>query len=222
MILWGSTIDPAKAQEYQVLQDEADAALPPHESPLPSPTTALATKTKTHGKPTAHLPSNHSSAPGENTNATFPGQQEGAAVPSGTSSPTADEGWFSDMSNLVKNQGWFFGAIGAVAIFGLAAGLYFWRRRVRRLRDYTTLSAEDSVPMSGVRSGRVGTGPRTKELYDAFGEVSEDEDDDDADEQTRLRPGFQDEPRGAVVRPPQYRDEPEAGSSHSRRAGSES
>ncbi|KAJ7510200.1 peptidase S8/S53 domain-containing protein [Mycena galericulata] len=221
MVFWGSAIDPSKATEYVVPHDDADTVLPPPDTPRPSPTTSAATSTKQHAKPTAHLPGDHGDAPGENTNATFPGGQEDTTIPSASpsptssSTPTADEGWFSDMSNLLKSQAWFFGAVGAVAVFGIAAGIYFWRRRVR-LRNYSTLPAGDELPMSGVRSGRL-SGGRTKELYDAFGEVSDD-DDDDADEQTHLRSGYGDEARG---RPSQYRDEPDVGS-HSRAGGAAS
>ncbi|KAJ7721572.1 peptidase S8/S53 domain-containing protein [Mycena maculata] len=212
MVFWGSAIDPSKATLYEVPHDDADTVLPPPDAPHPSPTMSAATSTKQYAKPTAHLPGDHGDAPGENTNVTFPGQEDTtvpSASPSPTSSstPTADEGWFSDMSNLLKSQAWFFGAVGAVAIFGIAAGIYFWRRRILPLRNYSTLPEGDVLPMSSVRSGRLNGGGRTKELYDAFGEVSED-DDDDADEQTRLRVGYPDEPRG---RPSQYRDDPEVG-----------
>ncbi|KAJ7085743.1 peptidase S8/S53 domain-containing protein [Mycena belliarum] len=223
MILWGSSIDPSKATLYEVPLDDADVVLPPHETPPPSPTSSAAISTKQHAKPTAHLPGDHGDAPGENTNATFPGQAD-TTIPSpspslaASSTPTADEGWFSDMSNLVKSQAWFFGAVGAVAVFGIAAGVYFWRRRVQqRLRNYSTLPEGDELPMSGVRGGRLSGGPRTKELYDAFGEVSEDEE-DDADEQTRLRAGYDDDAPAGVARgpPSQYRDDPEIGGSHPR------
>ncbi|KAJ7256538.1 kex protein [Mycena haematopus] len=234
MMFWGSAVDPTKTTLFEVPLDEVEIMLPPHESPPappPSSSMVVPTTTKQHAKPTAHLPGDHGDAPGENTNATFPGQQEdttnttNSSVPSGSSTPTADEGWFSDMSNLLKSQAWFFGALGAVAVFGLAAGLYFWRRRVqaRRLRDYSSLPEGDELPMSGVRGGRLaGGGGRTKELYDAFGEVSDGEE-DDADEQTRLRSGYEDDNRAGGSRG-QYRDEPgtEGGASHSRAGGAAS
>jgi kexin len=219
MVFWGSAVDPTKTTLFEVPLDEVDVVLPPHESPPPPPpSSSMASPTSTErGRPTAHLPGDHGEAPGENTNATFPGSEDAAVSPfpspspSGTSTPTADEGWFSDMSNLVKSQAWFFGAVGAVAVFGLGLGVYFWRRRVqaRRLRDYSSLPEGDELPMSGVRGGRLagGGGPRTKELYDAFGEVSDGEE-EDADEQTRLRSGYEDEHRAGGSRG-QYRDEPE-------------
>ena len=100
-------------------------------------------------------------------------------TPEPTSTPTPDEGWFSDLSNLVSNQVWFFVAIGAVLLFAAGAGIFFWRRAVRRRqRDNYTSLRDDEVAL-----GRVGGAPRgaprtTKELYDAFGEVSDDDDDD--------------------------------------------
>ncbi|KAF7327776.1 PHOMO B domain-containing protein [Mycena kentingensis (nom. inval.)] len=230
MMLWGEALDASKATAlFEVPHDEDDKLLPPVESARPSPT--ISASTKQHSKPTAHLPGDHGDAPGENSNATFP-DNSGAVIPSSapssSSTPTADEGWFSDMSNLVKNQVWFFGALGAVAIFGAAAGFYFWRRsRARRLSEYGPLPGGDELPMSGMRSERLSSGgprsARTKELYDAFGEVSDD--DDDADEQTRLTTGggYQDVPRAAgsnsrvALGENVYRDNPEP-----RRSGSTS
>ena len=137
--------------------------------------------------------------------------------------PTADEGWFSDMSSLVSNQKWVFGAAGIVILFGILAGIFLCRRvsqRRRAARQYSALPGDDvalgTMPHSSRRT------PRTKELYDAFGE----HEDDDADETTGLRgvspggaapglgfhEGFLDDedpntPRTAPT--PAYRDEPE-------------
>ncbi|KAF7322439.1 PHOMO B domain-containing protein [Mycena chlorophos] len=228
MIFWGSAIDASKATAlFEVPHDEDDVALPPHETPRPSPTATVATTTKQHAKPTEHLPSDHVSAPGQTPT---PGNDDialssaapsASGTPTASSVPTADEGWFSDMSNLVKNQAWFFVALGAVVIFGAATAFFFWRRaRARRLSEYASLPVGDDLPMSGLGGARLSSGgaTRTKELYDAFGEVSDDEDDDDADEQTRLNAGggrgYHDDPRrGSATRlnEAQYRDEPELG-----------
>ncbi|KAI0077117.1 hypothetical protein K474DRAFT_1662048 [Panus rudis PR-1116 ss-1] len=180
MTLWGSVIDESKVKEYDI--PVLDQTLPPlldhHDSP------ATPTTTKAHPKPTEHLPPDHGAAEGEAHKPAFPGSskpEDAVENPSGTLTPTPDEGWFSDLSNLVTNQAWFFIAIGAVVIFGVAVGIFFWRRAVQRRRlQYSSLPG-DEMAMSSV-SGR----PRTKELYDAFGEVSDDE---DADESTGLRPG---------------------------------
>ncbi|KAJ7074135.1 peptidase S8/S53 domain-containing protein [Mycena amicta] len=201
MVFWGSAVDSSKATAlFEVPHDEDDVALPPHDSPRPSPTKSAATSTKQYAKPTAHLPGDHGTAPGENSNATFPDNAavvssaapSASGTPTASSTPTADEGWFSDMSNLVRNQVWFFA-------------------RERRRNDYASLPAGDELPMSGLGGRLSSGGARTKELYDAFGEVSDDED-EDADEETRLnaRSGYQDVPRATSRSPEtQYRDEPE-------------
>ncbi|KAF5386242.1 hypothetical protein D9615_002653 [Tricholomella constricta] len=134
----------------------------------------------TRSKPTSHLPGDHGDAPGKNTSPAFP---------SDTLHPTPDVGWFPSLSNLVSSQKWFFGAIGAVALFGISMGIFFWHRRKARLANYTTLPAGDDMSMSalaGNRSGVVsGSSRPTGELYDAFREVSDD--DKDNDEGTAVR-----------------------------------
>ncbi|OBZ65694.1 Protease KEX1 [Grifola frondosa] len=111
---------------------------------------------------------------------------------------------------------------GAVVLFGVGAGIFFWRCAVARKRaHYASLPAGDDVAMSSIRVGSRG-GQRTKELYDAFGEVSDDE---DADESTTLRPqgrtpvvedgfhsGFLDDDEPSTANSPpgsRYRDDPE-------------
>ncbi|KAG2065412.1 subtilisin-like protein [Suillus decipiens] len=171
-MFWGSTIDPTLSITY---------VLPVSEYQLPSTANdAVHTPTSTSGKfypkPTSGLPDDHGTAEGEANKPAFPSPSVPATA---TMTPTPDEGWFSDLSNLVSNQKWFFGAISAVVLFGVGAGVFFWRRRVKH-RAYAALNAGDELHMSSVsRQGR----PRAKELYDAFGEVSDDE---DADEETRL------------------------------------
>lgn len=137
--------------------------------------------------------------------------------------PTPDEGWFSDMSNLVSNSKWFFAAISAVVVFAVGTGIFFWRRRAKRRAAYSSL-ADGDLPMGSVSRGGERPRPRAKELYDAFGEVSDD--DEDADEQTMLHPGRSfddhqeaglgfhseflndDDPASAEPRP-RYRDDPQ-------------
>ncbi|KAF8077757.1 peptidase S8/S53 domain-containing protein [Lyophyllum atratum] len=228
MKFWGSTIDPSKARKYKV--PLVENVLPVHiDSPVPPPTP---TTTKVLSKPTAHLPDDHGTAPGENTNPAF--SSAAPAGPTGTPHPTADEGWFPGLSNLVSSQKWFFGSAGAVALFGIGMGVFFWSQRKTRLANYTTLPAGDDLSMSalatGHRSGGVTGGNRTtRELYDAFGEVSDDEDTDEgtalrgAHPQDRVSKGLgfhsgfldDDEPSTAGGGPtPIYRDEP--GPSHER------
>lgn len=235
MTLWGSVVDPQQAKIMEVpLIEGTLPPLFPAESDEPTATAPVIASTKTIVKPTAHLPTDHVDAPGETHKPAFPGgddsehetkpvEDEAAAggaesAPSATatSTPTADEGWFSDMSNLMTNQVWFFVALGAVVLFGAGAGLFFWRRSVRRRKNYTSLPAGDEMAM-GPTGRSVST--RSKELYAAFDE----EDDEDADEETSLQrvpeqspvglgyhAGFldDDDPASAGGRPTRYKDEP--------------
>ncbi|KAH9945793.1 peptidase S8/S53 domain-containing protein [Epithele typhae] len=219
--IWGSVADEVKSHKsYVVPTDEHDEILPPppktvadHDHATTTTGTAqstevlattTATNTKTLVRPTEHLPTDHGHSEGENTKPAFTsdkavatGAQDLETSPSASVTPTPDEGWL--------------------------AGLFFWRRAVLRKRraNYTSLRGDDEVAMGSVT--RSSTGGRTKELYDAFGEVS---DDDEVDEETALRPhsispplptglhtGFLDDddpPTAGSQRATRYRDEPES------------
>ena len=182
MSLWGSVIDPAKAKEYIV--PHVEHTLPPDpEAEDPD----LPVTTKVHPKPTDHLPGDHGQAEGEATKPAFPQHTSTStsttSTSTGTMVPTVDEGLTSQLSNLFGQRGWIFGAGAVVILFGAGVGFFFWRRAVRRRQNYTSLPS-DEVAMSSIRRGPAG---RTRELYDAFGEVSEDE--GDVDERTGLRGG---------------------------------
>ena len=221
-MFWGTTIDPSKARKYDL--PLVDNILPVH---IESPPTATPTTTKVLTKPTAHLPGDHGTAPGENTNPAFPSAQPGATA-TATPAPTADEGWFPSLSNLMSNQKWFFGAVGIVSLFGIGMAVFFWRRRMARLANYSSLPAGDEMSMSALmtsyRSGApAGTSRPTRELYDAFGEVSDDDDEHYGDERQPLRevssgagfqPEFLDEDHEArepsAAGTGRYRDDPES------------
>jgi kexin len=189
MSLWGSVIDPAEAKEYIVPQVEH--TLPPdYEAENPD----LSTTTKILPKPTDHLPGDHDQAEGEATKPAFsqptklPEPTTGTPTSTtptatGTMVPTVDEGLTSPLSNLFGEKGWIFGAGAVVLLFGIGVGIFFWRRAARRRQNYTSLPGEE-VAMGTMRQG---PGGRTRELYDAFGEVSDDE--DDVDESTGLHTG---------------------------------
>ena len=92
-------------------------------------------------------------------------------------------------------------------------------------QHYTTLPAGDDVAMSSIGGGGgAAGGQRTRELYDAFGEVSDDEE-FEGDPQLHARgpsPGvnlhagfLDDEPSTAGVTPAPYRDEPDPASDQS-------
>ncbi|RDX56377.1 hypothetical protein OH76DRAFT_1395493 [Lentinus brumalis] len=247
MSLWGSVLDPGKDIPVYVVPTEEDVLPPTPTSTTDGTSTSTSASSKTIPRPTEHLPGDHGDSEGEKTKPAFtttagaPSSTDSekpvedtaesasaSASPSATIVPTPDEGWFSDLSVLVTNQMWFFVAIGAVVLFGISAGLFFWRRAVMRKRrsNYSSLRGDDDVAMGSVgRTSGGSRGPqRTKELYDAFGEVSDDE---DADEETALRPhsispglatglhsGFleDDDPPtgGSGGRQTRYRDEPES------------
>lgn len=190
MVLWGSAIDPAKTTKFEILN--TPNIFPPKDSP-PNPI-ASTTATKSHPRPTSHLPDDHGIAEGDNQKPAFSSVSGSATA---TAKPTGiealDEGWFSDMSKLISSQKWFFGAITVVLLFGIGAGVFFWRRHLARRAAYTSLAETEEVNMGTLRGGQSGSRlrdgtrtARTKQLYDAFGEVSDDE---DADEHTGLRAG---------------------------------
>jgi len=199
MSLWGSVIDPAKAKEYIVPQIEH--TLPPdHEAENPDSSTT----TKVLPKPTDHLPGDHDQAEGEATKPAFsqptktPENSTNTSTSTtstsiGTTVPTMDQGLTSQLSNLFGEQGWIFGAGAVVLLFAVGVGIFFWRRSVRRRQNYTSLPG-DEVAMSSIRHGPSG---RTRELYDAFGEVSDEgEDEDEVDERTVLHSDH--DPRGGL------------------------
>ncbi|GBE81896.1 Protease KEX1 [Sparassis crispa] len=230
MSLWGSVVDPSKGiKVYEV--PLIDSLLPPLQDDAPTSTIPVPTPTsKTHSKPTDHLPGDHGQSEGEASKPAFPGSQQTSSKPAddiamptvsatATATPTPDEGWFADLSNLVTNQIWFFIALGAVAIFGLGVGVYFWRRAVRRRANYTSLPVSDDVAMDSIPGVNRSRGSqRTKELYDAFGEVSDDEE----EEQPNIRAhepspgnfhtGFLDDEDPSTaggITPARYKDEPD-------------
>jgi kexin len=210
MALWGSTIDPAKAKNYEV--PVIENRLPPIDAsesiPVPSP----ASSTKQHTKPTAHLPGDHGVVTGENTKPAFATATSAAAEATPTASPpavsgTPDVGWFSDLGKLVQNQKWFFGALAVVSMFGISAGIFFWRRRSKRLANYSSLRNDEDVGMSALGSSM--SEPRTtRELYDAFGEVSDEDDDETTALRQPVEAEFLDDEASAIGASA-YRDVPE-------------
>jgi hypothetical protein len=69
--------------------------------------------------------------------------------------------------------------------------------RRRRAGRYSALPGNEDLALGTLPRGGRGGGPRTKELYDAFGEQGEDDDDDEPDENTALRAASPS--RGAAV-----------------------
>ncbi|KDQ17908.1 hypothetical protein BOTBODRAFT_171611 [Botryobasidium botryosum FD-172 SS1] len=211
MTLWGSVIDPSKAEQWtfptsSTAPPEPEATAPPSESATAAPGASVAptpavdveesassgaTPTKQYSKPTDHLPPDHGEAEGESHLPTFGNGTN--ATPSPSISSTPDEGYFSHMSDLLGSQTWLFVALGGVVLFGVGAGVLLWRRRVRRRGRgrYSTVADGDDMPMgamdpAGARLlSRSGGAARTKELYDAFGELDDDDSDMEDEEMGR-------------------------------------
>lgn len=177
MIFWGSTIDPSRAVQFD-LQPSDEYLLPPKEVPPPALPPAATTTQTLHT----------STATATQTNEAVALTTTATAGATGTSIPTADEGWFPSMSKLVTSQKWFFAALGAVAVFGLGIGAFLWKRRMSRVSGashYSALAGEE-VSMTARGGGALTGGTRTtRDLYDAFGELSDD-DDEYGDESTAL------------------------------------
>ncbi|KAG8809361.1 pheromone processing endoprotease [Serendipita sp. 399] len=205
MIMWGSSTDPDYAEKYELADDPNEGHnLPPHPA-------ASATTSRQHTKPTALLPEDHASQPGEATRPAFPTDdaKQGSATNTPTSLPNApDEGVFTHMYDLMANQLWLVGAFGVVIVFGAGAGWFLWNRRRKAKRSkaaYAPLAGGsgggDTMAMRSMAGGsggagsggpqaRGGSGERsaggTRELYDAFGVGSDDDDEDEVDEHSAL------------------------------------
>ncbi|CEH15607.1 probable kex2-endoproteinase of late golgi compartment [Ceraceosorus bombacis] len=213
--LWGQVIDPAKAKAWNFPEDSIEF----HETLEAAPTTTTVYQpggaASQRPKPTDHLPPDHGSRPGESdhdfTNS-GPGQ----------SSPEADTGYLAGLKN---RSSWLFIAGGVVLIFAgsLAAFFIIRRRRQRRFGPdaaaaYEFVPGEEDEEMAmsamggsaGATGGRGGRRARAKELYDAFGEATDDEDEGEEDALVK---------RGA--RPGQYKDEPDTPTVREHKEGEE-
>jgi len=188
MTMWGSAVDASLAEKFE-LPDDPDAE---HHLPsLVSPTGV----SNHHPKPTSHLPDDHGEQPGE---ATRPAFQTG--VPT-TIPDAAQKGFFTNMYKLVSKQLWIIGAFGVVVI-GAAAGIFLYlRRRTARIAggSYAPIPGGDIMTMrtlaehggpvlsgSGVPGAEERAAGGARELYEAFGIGSDEE---DADERSPLTGG---------------------------------
>ena len=186
---WGSAVDASKAFPWSK-RPKADEDLPDpifedDPSAMTSTTTTTTTTTtieasttKQYTKPTDHLPSDHDEAEGESHKPAFPGTGPNVtvsatgALPSMT--PTPDEGYFQNMTDLLSNSTWLFVGVGVIAALAMGGGWFFYRRR---RRGYTSVQGDDEMAMSSMRGGG---GEGTRKLYDALAEASDDEEDERA------------------------------------------
>lgn len=209
MALWGSAIDPAKAQKF--LEPVIDNALPETNKPAQPVHGSNATSTAEPSKPTSHTPTSTSTA----TETLSSG-----AVGKPMQQDDASEAWYGHMAGLFVAQKWYFAALGAVFAFAVGTIVFFWRRRVarQRLANYTSLAADD-INMDVIAQNTVmaGQGPG-RALYDAFAEPSSDDlpghnpVDPPGARGLGFHSGFldDDEPSAGL---PKYQDEPEVRSS---------
>ena len=192
MSLWGASIDPAKAVPWNFPEDSIEY----HEKLPAAPETTVVklppsyTSSAQLKKPTAHLPSDHGSAEGE-SHVDF--TNHNGSVPISVQ-PEADTGY---IQGLKKNSTWVIVAGGLVVIFAGSLAAFFVMRKRKMGRGsgggggghgggggYESLANDEEVAMGelddeGRGSSRRGEkSRRTKELYDAFAEGSDDEDDD--------------------------------------------
>ncbi|CDS01358.1 probable KEX2-endoproteinase of late golgi compartment [Sporisorium scitamineum] len=195
MSLWGASIDASKAVAWNFPEDSVEY----HEKLPAAPETTIIklppsyTSSAQLKKPTDHLPSDHGSAAGE-SHVDF--TNHNGSVPIAVQ-PEADTGY---ISGLKKNSTWVVVAGGLVVIFAGSLAAFFVMRKRKMSRGlgggggrrgdrggYESLANDEEVAMGeldddGRRSSRRGNGEksrRTKELYDAFAEGSDDEDVDD-------------------------------------------
>ncbi|KAF8077756.1 peptidase S8/S53 domain-containing protein [Lyophyllum atratum] len=155
MKFWGTTIDPSKAEKYEL--PVVDNVLPPVSDPY-RPAVDAPTITKQHSKPTAYLPAQGQTKIASSTSS--------SSTPAPTKTPAVtpisekDDGFLADMSRVVSSHKTFFGGVGAVSLIGLVAGAIFFRQRQERLRkNYTSLSG-DAHAMTEL-GGTYGPEPET-------------------------------------------------------------
>jgi len=230
MAFWGSAIDPSKATKF--VEPVIDNALPPADFP-PRPVPNDEPSTTVHAKPTDHLPDDHGQATGENSLPSYPKPTDGTKPrpppkQDDTKEDAPSKAWYDHMASLVAAQKWFFGALGAVTIFGVAALIYFWRRRLTLQRDQYTSLAADDISMNALGGGAAapaaGGTRTTRALYDAFGASTSGDDLPAREPQPRsnvnvnpptgralgFHSGFLDDDEPSAGLTPKYRDEPDS------------
>lgn len=170
LALWGSSIDPALAKPYQLpVESDYDEPAEPVETEVeeaaPSTTTvpvvAIGTTqtqpTKTHVKPTAHLPGDHGDVTGEAHSSFADGYHTPAPTETGAAAAASGEpeqlddvqgsylvpsetavsdslydatpGYLAGISGLVGSTTWLFVAAGTIIVFIAGATAFFLLRK---------------------------------------------------------------------------------------------
>ena len=208
--LWGEAIDESKAVPYSLpVTDEGeetgdgeeDSDTATSTKPATEPTATTEAATKVLPKPTANLPSDHAAAPGLSAkpglaDPVLPTDAITAADPIG-SQATPDEGTFDGIERL-QSSTWVYGALGFIALAGLSGTAFFFLRNRRRRGSF---GAGDERGQYGVLGGGGGDeglsmgilgrgkrqrdGAKASELYDAFGDGTDSENDFDGGDDRR-------------------------------------
>jgi kexin len=204
--LWGSTIDSSKVKQWTVPKlSNVFPPLHPDEAELHPVASAsisdAATSTKVYTNPTAALPDNHTDHEGEAEHPAFPAKP----ISSAAATPTPSGDWVSDTKEFVSDQKYLLGVLAIMFVLLAVTGVCLQRKLAarRRRRQYAALPEGDSVAMRAVAR----RGPDVAR--------EDGSDDEDADEETGLRPGlgfhsgFLDDD-AASPRPSQhYKDDPD-------------
>ena len=164
MILWGESIDPSKAELFE-LPDKL-SPLPPHptESSNNEPS-----RTKTYAKPTAFLPTDHAQAAGETHKPAFPSQDEAASADS------VDEGSSHLFGELFQDNVWFVVAFGVVFV-AIGFVIFLHRRLTKKGKHLRYVAVPREATAMSALDRR---SPVTEASYHAVGDASDDEDADE-------------------------------------------
>lgn len=187
MTLWGSAADASKAVKLDV--HPHDHRFPPlNPDDAAAHPAAAAGATKTHERPTGHLPGDNIAATGEAEHAAFATDAPAATAtdrPAGDpiiQTPPADVGaWFA---GALTGNYWILGALGAMIPLVLGAVLFVCLVRRRRTAEYERVDAEEEVPLTMAerrRAAKVSRAARPAQPTHAVGEAS-DEDEEEEEE----------------------------------------
>lgn len=183
--LWGESIDADKATLLPMPSENDDNDHDVYQTT----TVAASTTTVAGGSSPTKVQANPSDHPERPTkNPAKPSSTE-ASSPSGTNeaqeaTSSASSNWVSWLPSFgasKKAQIWIYGAIGLIAAFCCGLGIYLWiarRRRLNNSRDNYEFELIDEEEAEGLNAGEKAARQRRKrggELYDAFAEGSDDD-----------------------------------------------
>ncbi|KAG5645071.1 hypothetical protein DXG03_007161 [Asterophora parasitica] len=202
MKFWGTTIDPKKAEKYEL--PLVDNVLPPINDPS-RPAIDVPTVTEQHAKPSAFLPE------GVVTSASTSSSHVPAETPlaaAGTTEQEPDDSFLADVSDVISSHKIVFGGIGVVSLISLVAGAFYFRQRQERLKNYASLS-DDTNPMAGVYGAEpaslavpsAGRHPRDRVSVGLGFHSSFLDDDDLSTAGTGHTPKYRDEPDADEITP---------------------